>query len=339
MTDPVPEHVDPVEPDEFAAALAAAVTRHLGPAHSVIDARRLSGGASRETWSFTAVAPDRERLPLVLRRDPPAGAGLAAPLDEFALIEAAGAAGVPVAPLKFRLDPADGLGNGFVADFVGGETLGRRIVHSDELADARAGFAAECGRILAALHTVPTGSTPLRANSGSRSSAVDQLDMFERLLDGYGVARPVLELAMRWLRDHATDDTRRVVVHGDFRVGNFIVDTTGIRALLDWELAHLGDPAEDVGWLCTRSWRFGGSGRVGGIGELPELLEAYAAAGGTPLDPARVQYWEVLGNLRWAVIATLQAFSHLQGARRSVEHAAIGRRVAEAEHDLMELLG
>jgi aminoglycoside phosphotransferase (APT) family kinase protein len=321
-----------------AGPLAQVVTRHLGAAHTVDGLRRLSGGASRETWSFDAVADGGVRLPLVLRRDPPGSAVLGTPVDEYALIGAAARSGVPVAPLRFRLEPADQLGTGFVTDFVAGETLGRRIVHDDPYGPARAVFAGECGRILAGLHRVPVEDTPLEPPSATRSSAAAQLDLFERLLDGYDVARPVLELALRWLRTHATNGGRRVVVHGDFRVGNLIVGPEGIRAVLDWELAHIGEPAEDIGWLCTRSWRFGGPGRVGGVGDLDDLLAAYGQAGGDPIDPEQVRYWEVLGNLRWAVIAVAQAFSHLHGVRRSVELAAIGRRVAEVEHDLMELL-
>lgn len=325
----------PVEAD----GLADVVGRHLGAEHTIESLRRLSGGASRETWSFEAVVDTGERIPLVLRLDPPAAAAMAAPVDEYALIEAAGAVGVPVAPLRFRLEDDDGLGSGFVSDLVEGETLGRRIVGDDEYAEARAGLAAECGRILAALHSVPTEPLPLKPVADGRSSADSQLDLFEKLLDGYDVARPVLELALRWLRENDSAEGRPVLVHGDFRIGNFIVGPAGLRAVLDWELAHLGDPAEDVGWLCTRSWRFGGSGRVGGVGELDDLLSAYESAGGVHLTPERVRYWEVLGNLRWGVIAIAQAFSHLHGVRRSVELAAIGRRVTEVEHDLMELLG
>jgi aminoglycoside phosphotransferase (APT) family kinase protein len=319
--------------------LGDAVSRHLGSVHSIESLRRLSGGASRETWSFEAVALDGTRVPLILRRDPLPEAVMAAPIDEYALIEAAGAAGVPVAPLRFRLSEEDGLGAGFVSDFVDGETLGKPIVHDAAYASARSGLAAECGRILARLHSVPPGATGLAVRSDDRSSATSQLDLFEKMLDGFDVARPVLELALRWLRENATDDSRHVLVHGDFRVGNFIIGPDGLRALLDWELAHIGDPAEDIGWLCTRSWRFGGAGRVGGVGTLDDLLGAYAEAGGEPIDVAQVHYWEVHGNLRWGVIAMAQAFSHLHGSRRSVELAAIGRRVAEVEHDLMELLG
>lgn len=328
--------------------LGAVVGRHLGAPHTVEGLRRLSGGASRETWAFEAVDATGERCPLVLRREAPGGALIGAAVDEFALIDAVAAAGVPVAPLRFRLEADDGLGHGFVTDFVEGETLGRPIVHDDRFAGARAAMAGELGRILAALHAVPVDRTPLGATTdpssssgpsrSSDSSATAQLDLFERLLDAYDVARPVLELALRWLRSNAAEPGPPVVVHGDFRVGNLIVGPEGIRAVLDWELAHLGEPAEDIGWLCTRSWRFGGPGRVGGVGELADLLAAYEAAGGAAVDVGQVRYWEVFGNLRWAVIAVAQTFTHLTGTRRSVELAAIGRRVAEVEHDLMELL-
>jgi aminoglycoside phosphotransferase (APT) family kinase protein len=153
------------------------------------------------------------------------------------------------------------------------------------------------------------------------------------------VARPTLELALRWLRNHQPELHDPAVVHGDFRVGNLIVGTDGVRSVLDWELAHVGDPAEDLGWLCVRSWRFGGPGQVGGIGDLDALLTGYSDAGGRHITEDDVRYWEIFGNVRWAVICIVQAFAHLNGDHRSVELAAIGRRVCEVEHDLMELLG
>jgi aminoglycoside phosphotransferase (APT) family kinase protein len=318
--------------------VGAVVGRHLGQPHAIEGLRRLSGGASRETWSFVAVGPSGERLPLVLRLDPPASASMGPQVDEYALIRAAGEAGVPVPPLRFRLDEVHGLGSGFVSDLLEGETLGRRIVRDEAYAVARTDMARELGRILAALHSVPVASLPLEPPRAG-SSAQSQLDLFEKVLDGYDVARPVLELALRWLRENEAPEAATVLVHGDFRVGNVIVDPGGIRAVLDWELAHIGDPAEDIGWLCTRSWRFGGTGRVGGVGDLDDLLDAYRQAGGPRVSADAVHYWEVFGNLRWGVIAVAQAFSHLTGARRSVELAAIGRRVTEVEHDLMELLG
>lgn len=323
------------------AALAAATARHLGEGTRVEGLRRFSGGASRELWGFDATRPDGASVGLVLRRDPPgtgAGGGIAQGVDEYRLLQAAEAAGVPVAPLRFRLDPDDGLGNGFVMDRVDGETLGRRIVRDDAYAAARDALPAQCGEALARIHAIAIAASGLPApRRPDEHPGLRQVDELAQLVDGFGVERPVLELAMRWLRENAPASKRRVVVHGDFRVGNLIVGPDGLRAVLDWELAHVGDPGEDVGWLCVRSWRFGGAGRVGGVGDLDELLDAYRRAGGD-VDADTVRYWEVFGNLRWGVICLMQAFTHLNGVRRSVELAAIGRRVCEVEHDLMELL-
>jgi hypothetical protein len=128
-------------------------------------------------------------------------------------------------------------------------------------------------------------------------------------------------------------------VHGDFRIGNFLVDAEGLRGVLDWELAHAGDPAEDIGWLCAPAWRFGGPGEVGGFGAVADLLAAYEGAGGTPVAPERVHWWRVYATVKWAAICALQASVHLSGATRSVELATIGRRVCESEWDLFVLLG
>jgi aminoglycoside phosphotransferase (APT) family kinase protein len=329
----VKEQLDP-------AALAAATARRLGDGTTIDRLQRFSGGASRELWGYDATPPGGTTVGLVLRRDPAgsgAAGGIAQGVDEYRLLQAAEAAGVPVAPLRFRLDPDDGLGSGFVMDRIDGETLGRRIVRDDGYAAARVALPAQFGEALARIHATPVDASGLAVSRHDEHPALRQVREFEQLVDGFGVTRPVLELALRWLRLNAPPSTRRVVVHGDFRMGNLIVGPEGLRAVLDWELAHVGDPGEDVGWLCVRSWRFGGRGRVGGVGELDDLLQAYRDAGGE-LDAEHVRYWEVFGNLRWGVICLMQAFTHLNGTRRSVELAAIGRRVCEVEHDLMELL-
>lgn len=316
-------------------AVARVVARHLG-ATAVRDLTRLSGGASRETWAFDATGSDGVDLALVLRRDPPGRD--AAPVDEPALLAEAERAGVPVPTVRFVLDGDDDLGHGFVMDRIDGETLGRRIVHDERFTAVRDGFAHRCGEILAAIHRMDVERASVGPATGRAPSVEDQVTGFERLLDGFDVARPVLELGLRWLREHHAPATEPTVVHGDFRVGNLIVGEDGIRSVLDWELAHLGDPAEDLGWLCVRSWRFGGPGRVGGCGEVADLLAGYRAGGGRSISEDEVRYWEVYGNVRWAVICVAQAFTHLHGHQRSVELAAIGRRVAEVEHDLVELL-
>jgi hypothetical protein len=143
---------------------------------------------------------------------------------------------------------------------------------------------------------------------------------------------------MRRLAASRPAPTARVVVHGDFRLGNIIVDADGLAGVLDWELAHVGDAAEDLGWPCVRSWRFGARPPVAGVGERGELLARYAAAGGPRVDPATLTWWEAYGTLRWAVICVQQAATHLSGAVRSVELAVIGRRTCEVELDLLDLL-
>ena len=293
----------------------------------VTELVRLSGGASRETWAFLG-----DGTPMVLQRERPGGirtgGGMAA---EAGLIRAAGGAGVPVAEVVATGDD-DGLGAPWlVAHRVEGETIPRRILRDEELAEARSGLAAQCGTALAALHAVdPDGLEGLHE--------LDQVQQFRDLVDALGRPHPTFELAFRWLEEHRPPATGRSVVHGDFRNGNLIVGPDGLRAVLDWELAHLGDPMEDLGWLCVRAWRFGGPGAVGGFGDREDLYAAYEAAGGRPVEVEVARWWEVLGTLKWGVMCIIQAATHLTGQSRSVELAAIGRRVCEQEHDLLGLI-
>src|SRR4029079_12898043 len=127
--------------------------------------------------------------------------------------------------------------------------------------------------------------------------------------------------------------------HGDFRIGNVLFGPEGLRVMLDWELAHIGDPAEDMGFICVRSWRFGGPKPVGGIGDRTDFFDAYEKAGGAKVDPEWVRFWEVFGNLRWGIICISQARAYLDGVSNSVELASIGRRTAETEWELLELVG
>jgi aminoglycoside phosphotransferase (APT) family kinase protein len=165
-------------------------------------------------------------------------------------------------------------------------------------------------------------------------------ELWEGELDRLGEPLPALEVGLRWLRlNLPPPPERQALVHGDFRLGNFIVDGQGLAAVIDWELCHGGDPAEDVGWLCIRSWRFGNDDRpVAGMGALEEFLDAYEDAGGSRPDPDRLQWWEAMGNVKWATICARQAHDHLTGRRRSHELASLGRRICEPEWDLLGLL-
>jgi aminoglycoside phosphotransferase (APT) family kinase protein len=316
--------------------LAAAMSRVLGPGIGIEHLERVSGGASRETWLFDAVDSEGERHPLVLRRDPGANAGQSDRATEYALLAATAAAGVAVPRPRLLLDPADGLGSGFVMHRIEGETIPRRILRDDQFRSALPAMATQCGIAAAAIHA--TDPTTLPALPILDAAA--QLDQYRALLDLVGEPHPALELGLRWLEEQLPPPPAvPKLVHGDFRNGNFVVGPDGVRAVLDWELAHLGDPIEDLGWLCVRSWRFGIDERVvGGFGDLNDLIAGYRAGGGDAPTPERVHYWMTFGTLKWGAITVLQAFAHLQGTVRSVELATLGRRVVEMEWDLLDAL-
>lgn len=323
-----------------AEKLARSTARALGGEYTVDGVRRLSGGASRETWAFDAhstvdgVATTEQ---LVLRRDPGASSGQIGRSTEFLLLDAVGRAGAPVPLVRFLLEADDGLGDGFVMERIEGETIARRILRDDEYAEARPLLAAQCGEIAARIHAIDTAGLPSLDVLGPH----EQIAQYRSLVEAFGEAHPAFELAFRWLETHAPEAPSGGprLVHGDYRNGNFIVGPEGIRSVLDWELSHLGDPAEDFGWLCVRSWRFGVNDKlVGGFGDLEDLLTAYNAAGGTGVDAERVRYWEIFGTLKWGVICQMQCASHVHGIVRSVENAMLGRRVAETEWDLLNLI-
>ncbi len=314
--------------------LAAALARALGPISRIEGLKRVSGGASRETWLFDAAGDDGVRDELVLRRDPGAHGGATDRATEYALLAATAAAGVAVpAPVEL-LEPTDGLGTGFVMQRIEGETIPRRILRDDEFATARPLLARQCGTVAAAIHAVDIGTLPELA----LLDVPAQIDQYRALLDTLGEPHPALELGLRWLEEHRPPPAAEpTLVHGDLRNGNLVVGPEGVRAVLDWELAHLGDPAEDLGWLCVRSWRFGNDNRVvGGFGDLNELLAGYHAAGGPKTTAEVVHYWMTFGTLKWGAMTVLQAFAHLQGTVRSVELATLGRRVVEMEWDLLD---
>lgn len=293
--------------------------------------RVLSGGASRETWSLDLVADDG-RHPLILQRTRAgtSGGGPGMP-EEAELIRAAQALGVPV-PTVVAADAGPALGAPcMIMERLEGETIARKLLRDDAWSDARSVLVGQAGAALAAIHRIdPVVAPGLRAT--------DQLEEMSLLLDGAGQPLPAFELAMRWLAAHRPAWPRQAVVHGDFRLGNLLVAAEGLAGVLDWELAHLGDPIEDLGWYCVRAWRFGSALPAGGMGTRAELVAAYESAGGGSVDPDALRWWEMLGTLKWGLICIVQAQVHLGGAARSVELATIGRRVCENEWDVLALL-
>jgi aminoglycoside phosphotransferase (APT) family kinase protein len=333
-----------------AARLAAFIAERSGIAASAVrvsDLRRLAGGASRELWSLdVTLAPtgaEPRRLELVLRRDPPDRPGDRSLDLEFRLLRAAAAAGVPVPRVHWSGGGDESAGpRFFLMDRVAGEAIPRRLLRDDRYAAARGAMTAQLGEILARIHRIDPADPELAGLSagplGGASAAAEVAQLGEGMRTLAVEPHPVLELAERWLLERAPQPKRRCVLHGDFRVGNVIFDESGVRSILDWELAHVGDPVEDLGWLCVRAWRFGNDALpVGGVGTREELVRAYEAAGGDPVDPEALRFWEACGNFKLALVFITQARAFLDGVA-SVELASLGRRIAEAEEELLNLM-
>jgi aminoglycoside phosphotransferase (APT) family kinase protein len=293
------------------------------------------GGASRETFLIEGAGGR-----WVLRRDPP-GAGSYVPLEvEYELMRAADRAGVPV-PRALHFEPEGGRfeSAGFVMDHVEGTSVAPRLLRRDEFAGARERIPAQLAGALAGIHSMDTaGLEGVPAPVGDPALAA--CDFWEEALDETGEPLPAVEAGLRWLRLNPPEQpVERRLVHGDFRLGNFIADEDGLRAVIDWELCHHGDPAEDIGWLTIRSWRFGNDDLpAAGMATREAFLDTYEEAGGGRPDPERLRWWEAMGNVKWAVICARQAADHLAGRRRSAELASLGRRICEPEWDLLELL-
>ena len=321
--------------DAIQETLTAAAEKYLGGKVVITDLKRLTGGSSSESWSFDADF-NQDHLELVLRRR--AGLKERAPIDkktEAILQQLAVEKEVPVAGIRFILDEEDGLGPGYVMDRIAGETIPRKILRDDEYAEARQGMARRCGEIMARIHSIELDTLP-------PLEAVPAKEQIERLMivpQIYKEHIPTFEFAVRWMMDHLPEEKETCLVHGDFRNGNLVVGEDGIRAVLDWELAHLGDPMEDLAYININSWRFGNIDQpVGGFGQRRDLFAGYEAAGGGTVDEEAVHFWEVFSTFKWGIICIVQGHAHLSGSVRSVNRAATGRRVSETEVDLMDLL-
>jgi aminoglycoside phosphotransferase (APT) family kinase protein len=311
------------------------------PVH-IENARPLAGGASMESWALDADVAG-ERLALVLRRDMGSNMyeGALTRAQEFALLRAAHAHGV-LAPRPRWLSEGPGRAF-FLMDRLPGESVGRRVVRAKELASARAKLAAQMGTQLAKIHAVPLDdSLPSLARPAPGETAAQAgLAVLRKAIDTLG-PRPVWEYCHRWLARNAPAPSGPLtLVHGDFRIGNLLVaPDAGLTGVLDWEFAHVGDPLEDLSWPLVRDWRFENDALpVGGVGALDDYLGAYRAAGGRAVDARALAWWELLGNLRWAVFCHAQAQRHLSGQDRSVELASLGRKAYEVEWELLDRIG
>ena len=309
----------------------------------ILEAVKLSGGSVQESWVVEvegAGAPDaRQRW--VLRADAPTRlAASRSRAEEFALLRAAFAAGVLVPePLCCCDDPAM-LGRPFfVMRWVPGVADGYRVVR-DVPQDRGPTLAATLGRELAKIHAIDPAAADLRfLGSPPADPARARIDLYRAWLDRFDDRHPVAEWALRWLDRAKPAPVPSVLCHGDYRTGNYLVADGGLAAILDWEFADWGDGHEDIGWFCSKSWRFGVFAReAGGIAARAPFYRGYENASGRRIDPARVHYWEIMASLKWLLLALQQRDRFLKGGEQSLDLALTGRRPAECEYEILRLI-
>ena len=301
----------------------------LGPGGPIEKLVRLTGGANMESWSF-----DRDGIGYVLRRAPSAELMEARAFGhdtEAALIRLAHTHGVLAPEVVGELAPADSLGSGYLMRRVQG-SADPRIV----LANPAPILLDQLARELARIHAIPLGEVPPGLPQSDPAAMVEAL---AARFQAYGGDRPVMALALRWLRDHLPTPAAPVLLHGDFRIGNLMADANGVAAVLDWELAHLGDRHQDLAYGCINSWRFGQIDRPAfGLGQMDDLFAAYERESGVQVDPARFRFWLIYSTLWWGLCCLEMAEIWRSGRDRSLERAVIGRRASETEVDLLMLL-
>ncbi|GGC52898.1 phosphotransferase family protein [Chelatococcus reniformis] len=323
--------------DEGREKLAQVLARHAGASASIENIVVPTLGGSNRTIIFDLVEGTSRRR-MVSRQATYAGDDnpFLPAAAQFAVMRLAHAHGFPVPEPILLFEPADGLGEGFVTAFVAGETMPSRIVAGRQFEALRPRLAAQVGALLALLHGIDPAQTPQLATT---RDSLDPLAAQVGRYDLYDEPHPAIELGLRWLERNRPDAGPHALLHGDFRTGNLMVGPAGITAVLDWECSHLGSPAEDLGWLSTRSWRFSRPDLVvGGFGHLSDLLASYADHGGRRITPDEVRYWQVFGLVRWAILNMMQAHGHVFGGRRDVIFAACGRNTSLIEYDLLMTL-
>jgi len=329
------------------------LSRRLEGEVSLSGMQSLSGGACQENFAVDVEVksgPAQGRYETVFRTDK--GAALLASLSrahEFQVCRLAFEAGVKT-PEPFWLETdAQITGSPFYfMRRIPGKAQGRFLVKDPALNPIRARLAQDLAQNLARIHSIGPGDCAdpqLRKTLAwdqdlqSPNSAHSQVETLRRSLAQMPGAHPTMELVLNWLEKSAPPSDRLVLVHGDFRTGNFMVNAEGLQGIVDWEFAHWGDRHEDLTWVCLRDWRFGKTKlEAGGFAQRAVFYSAYEEASGVRLDQGKILYWEVMGNLRWAIGCLGQADRHLSGKDKGIELAAIGRRACEMEWEAMRLI-
>jgi aminoglycoside phosphotransferase (APT) family kinase protein len=318
---------------DLAGALREAVRRRWGNAADVENVEQATLGGSNRTLLFDLVQ-GAHCTRLVSREETFAGAEkpFLSPDAQFHAMKLAHENGLIVPNPVFAYDEGDALGPGFVTSFASGTALPRRVLADTSCHKV---ILRQLAETLVKLHAIDPGALAILAD---RPESGDPIATMRYRIDSLNESHPALELGLRWLDLHPAPQRPKTIVHGDFRTGNFLVDGGTVTALLDWECCHLASPAEDIGWFCTRSWRFGRNDQhAGGIATRMQLLRAYRDAGGVAISDAEIRWWEIFGLIRWAMFNILQGYGHVHG-RRSPTYAACGRNAALMEYDLLMTL-
>ena len=301
----------------------------------IINLEPLTGGASKEIWKFEVKLKEKSEK-YILRR----GSGIEGPLaiktsDEAKIQKMVRKLGALVPEIISVSSLSEPLGDSYIMKFVEGETIARKILRDSEYKNALENLAFECGESIAKIHQTDIAEL----NFLPKKTVKEQLNDLYKTYTVFNQPSPVFEYTYLWLKKQNFGDIDDSLVHGDFRLGNIIVSQDGLQSIIDWELAHVGNPLQDLGWICGNSWRFGNTDKVvGGFGDLKDLLDGYNSISEYQVDQETVRAWQVFGTFRWGVICLIQASAHLNGTINSVEKAAIGRRVSETEIDIVDLL-
>ncbi|MEM9254732.1 MAG: phosphotransferase family protein [Pseudomonadota bacterium] len=328
--------------EDLLTALSDLLAKLVPDFQSLQSCEQLTAGASQETYRID-LNTQKGAQKLALRRAQPSATqnsslGGVSLGTEAKLLTLAVNAGIPGPKVLHVLQPEDKLGSGFIMQWLEGETLGQRINRAEELQEVRPRLARQCGQILGRIHGLDWSSAGLEGHL----PCVDPKVLVEETWRHYrdlNVPVPMIDYSWRWLQTHPPEASRTTLVHGDFRNGNLMITPSGIRGVLDWELAHLGDPVRDLGWLCVNSWRFGHRDLpVGGFGHKEELLEGYAETSGETVDPDALHFWQVFGSFWWSVVTLQMAQTWRTGETPSLERPVIGRRSSEAQMDCVNLL-
>ena len=325
---------------DIKSRLGCFLTR-IEPGCELIDCTQVTAGASQQTFKITVKTANDEPIQYALRREQPnqvnRSSGQLPAALEARLLKLASSSGVLVPDIRAELEEMDGLGQGYLMAWLEGETLGQRIVKRPEFETVRQSLAFECGRELAKIHAIPVDEDLAAALSEVSPEALvrETWAAYQALVS----PQPMIDFTAQWLLNNLPEFTSPTLVHGDFRNGNLMIDESGLVAVLDWELAHIGDPMRDLGWLCVNSWRFGHSSNpVGGFGAVDDLIAGYQSVSPTRVDRCAIEFWQVFGSFWWSVTTLGMAASWRSGETPSLERPVIGRRSSEAQLDCVNLL-